>query len=76
MSPVIISLSVLATTIVFSFLLLMVVQNSLNKHREHLDKTAKSSLESMYIFVDTDKLFKFSVVAVIFVPVILWFFFR
>lgn len=75
MSPVIISLSVLATTIVFSLLLLMVVQNSLNKHREHLDKTAKSSLESMYIFVDTDKLFKFSVVAVIFVPVILWFFF-
>jgi len=75
MNPIIISLSVLATTIVFSLLLLMVVQNGLNKHRENLDKTAKSSLESMYIFVDTDKLFKFSVVAVIFVPVILWFIF-
>jgi len=75
MSPILISLSVLATTIVFSLLLLMVVQNGLNKHREALDKTAKSSLESMYIFVDTDKLFKFSIVAVIFVPVILWFVF-
>ncbi len=75
MSPILISLSVLATTIVFSLLLLMVVQNGLSKHRENLDKTAKSSLESMYIFVDTDKLFKFSVVAVIFVPIILWFVF-
>jgi tight adherence protein B len=75
MSPILISLSVLATTIVFSLLMLMVVQNGLNKHREDLDKTAKSSLESMYIFVDTQKLFKFSVVAVIFVPVILWFVF-
>ena len=75
MSPVIISLSVLATTIVLSLLLLMVIQNGLNKHRENLEKTAKSNLESMYIFVDTDKLFKSSVVAVIIAPLLLWFVF-
>lgn len=75
MSPVIISLSVLATTIVLSLLLLMVIQNGLNKHRENLEKTTKSNLESMYIFVDTDKLFKSSVVAVIIAPLLLWFVF-
>jgi tight adherence protein B len=75
MNPIIISLSILATTIVFSLLLLMVAQSGLNKHRENFDKASKSSLEAMFIFVDTKKLFQISVVAAIFVPLILWFFF-
>ena len=75
MSPIIISLSVLATTIVFSLLLVMVAQSGLNKHRDNFDKASKSSLEAMFIFVDTQKLFQISVVAVILVPVILWFVF-
>lgn len=71
----IISVAVLGTTIVFSLLLLMVLGSGLNKHRENIDKTAKTTLESMFIFADTDKLFKLSIVAVIFVPTALWFLF-
>ena len=72
MSPLFVSLMILATTVVVSLLLLLVLQGGLVGHRENIDKTAKSSLAAMYIFVDTDKLFKISIVAVVLVPVILW----
>ncbi len=75
MSPWIVSVFILATTIVVGLLLMTVLGSGLNQHREHLDKMTKSSLESMHIFVDTGKIFKWSVMAVIGVPIFLWFLF-
>lgn len=50
-------------------------RKGLKKHKANIEKNTKSSLESMYIFIDTDKIFRLSIVAVILVPLLLWFIF-
>lgn len=75
MSTWIVWASIFATTIVIVLLVLTVLGRGMHRHREHLGRTAKSGLESMYIFVDGDQLFRLSMVAVVVAPVVAWFLF-
>lgn len=70
MAIVIIAIMLTATAV--GLILMLLLQQSLEKHKKTLDQTAKDSLAEMFIFVDPAKLFKYSVAAVFIVPVILW----
>jgi len=66
----------IALTAIMSWISVVILsRKGLDKHKENLEKNTRSTLESMYIFVDTDKIFWLSIVAVILVPVLLWFIF-
>ena len=64
----------IALTAIMSWISIVILsRKGLDKHKENLEKNTRSTLESMYIFVDTDKIFWLSIVAVILVHVLLWF---
>lgn len=67
---VIVAMMLTATAVALVIMLLL--QQTLEKHKENLDQTAKNNLAEMFIFVDPAKLFQYSVAAVFVVPIILW----
>lgn len=66
----------IALTAIMSWVSIVILsRKGLEKHKVNLEKNTRSTLESMYIFVDTDKIFWLSIIAVILVPILLWFIF-
>jgi tight adherence protein B len=66
----------IALTAIMSWVSIVILsRKGLEKHKKTLEKNTRSTLESMYIFIDTDKIFWLSIVAVILVPILLWFIF-
>lgn len=72
MSAIVVSLSILVTASVLGLFFLLIMQKGLDKHKENIGNTAKSGLEKLYIFIDPQKLFLYSVFAVILIPLLLW----
>jgi tight adherence protein B len=66
---------ILLTGIVAGMFFIMLTRTGLGKQKQVFESNTKSTLEAMYIFVDTDKIFRLSIVAVIVVPILLWFVF-
>lgn len=73
--PLVLSAILVAASVII-FLILLCVQQALNTHQKEWDKTAASSLESMYIFVDSRRLFAISVLSIILVPIALFIIFE
>lgn len=67
--------SIALTAVVTWIFIIVLSRKGLDKHKEVLERNTRSTLESMYIFVDTDKIFLLSIAAVAVVPIILWFVF-
>ena len=67
--------SISLTAVVAWIFIIVLSRKGLDKHKEVLERNTRSTLESMYIFVDTDKIFLLSIAAVAVVPIILWFVF-
>ena len=67
--------SISLTAVVAWIFIIVLSRKGLDKHKEVLERNTRSTLESMYIFVDTDKIFLLSIAAVVVVPIILWFVF-
>lgn len=76
MSPWIVWVSTFATTIVIGLLAFALLGEGMYRHREHLERTAKSGLVSMFIFVEGDRLFRLSMIAIVIAPVLAWFLFE
>jgi len=72
MSLWVVLVSVMATVVVMAFLISASLKTGLGRHRENLNVTAKTSLESIFIFVDGDRLFRASLIAVIVIPAGVW----
>lgn len=72
MSLWVVLVSVMATVVVIAFLISASLKTGLGRHRESLNATAKTSLESIFIFVDGDRLFRASLIAVIVIPAGVW----
>jgi tight adherence protein B len=66
---------ILLTGSVAGMFFIMLTRTGLGKQKQVFESNTKSTLEAMYIFVDTDKIFRLSIVAVIVVPIVLWFVF-
>ena len=73
--PLVLSAILVAASVII-FLILLCVQQVLNTHQKEWDKTAASSLQSMYIFVDSRRLFAISVLSIILVPIVLFIIFE
>ena len=73
--PLVLSAILVAASVII-FLILLCVQQALNTHQKEWDKTAASSLQSMYIFVDSRRLFAISVLSIILVPIVLFIIFE
>ena len=75
MNFLLVLVSIALTAVVAWIFIIVLSRKGLDKHKEVLERNTRSTLESMYIFVDTEKIFWLSIAAVVVVPILLWFVF-
>lgn len=68
---IVLAFVLVAGAIIWTFFILL-ARKGLDQHKKAIEKETRSTLESMYIFVDQEKIFKISLLAVVIVPVLLW----
>ncbi|MCE9641553.1 MAG: type II secretion system F family protein [Betaproteobacteria bacterium] len=63
---------VLVAAIVIGVTLIQMAEAFLARQKKNIATTAKSGLDDMFIFVDPTKIFYYNVIALVFVPLVLW----